>query len=137
MKNIMGFDKYNESNSSTPINIVLGTPTTIFNGFDVTDESEQQYLQDHDGKVKLGEFGFAEEWQELVDYDLSFAYIEAGKLYVTVYGIPSSINPADVIEFFTKTMDHYLTQGYGEFFETEPGNPMCMKVTHNGTEVVV
>ena len=73
----------------------------------------------------------------LIDFEKSYAYIENGKLHVVVYGLPKHINKNEVERYFKETLNQYIRQGYGEFFETYPGHPICMIVDDNGREVVV
>ena len=89
----------------------------------------------NEGKVKLTSIGFAEEWSDAVDYEKSYAFIENGKLHVVVYGLSSDRDSVE--SYFRKTLDSYIDREYGEFFETEPGCPICMIVMKNGTKKIV
>lgn len=119
------------------LKLVFGDDNTIFKKF--TDEYPEdiEFLKNNDGKVKLTTIGFAEEWQELIDYNKSYAYIDNGKLYVVVYGLPKSIDKKSIDAFFEQRLEQYIEEGYGEFFETEPGCPICMVVERDGNEVIV
>ena len=122
------------------LSMVFGDENTIFEKFDVDNSypKEVRWLKENDYRVKLrGGNGFATEWRDWVDYDKSEAFIEDGKLHVNVYGIPDHINHEAVSKYFKKELDHRLVVGYGEFFETLPGCPMCVVVKHNGKEVIV
>lgn len=130
---ISNFNKFNESNE---LIMSFGDSETIFSGFDASEE-DKQFLEDNDGRVKLSFIGFAGEWEESVNYDKSYAYIENGKLYVVVFGLPSNLNKDSVKKYFEKTLEHYINSEYGEFFETEPGCPICMKVKRNGKISIV
>jgi hypothetical protein len=149
MKNIKKFDEFvNEEkiyldvsesrNNEQPIEMIFGDKNTIFQGFDIDGDTERiEFLEQNGGKVKLCQIGFAEEWEEYIDYNNSYAYIEDGKLYVIVYGIPEYISKDAVINYYKKVMEQYLNQEYGEFFETNPGEPICMNVEYNGKSVIV
>ena len=119
------------------LKLVFGDDNTIFKKF--TDEypEDTEFLKNNDGKVKLTTIGFAEEWEELIDYNKSYAYIDNGKLYVVVYGLPKSIDKKSIDDFFEQRLEQYIEEGYGEFFETEPGCPICMVVERDGNEVIV
>jgi hypothetical protein len=117
--------------------MIFGDQNTIFKKFDDEYAEDAELLADNDGKVKLTEMGFAEEWQELVDYRNSYAYIKEGKLHVVVHGLPEHINKESVEKFFKQNLEHYTQEGDGEFFEVEEGCPIQMVVEHNGNEVKV
>jgi hypothetical protein len=111
---------------------------TIYKKFDTSEYPEYiDFLNQNDGKVNLTYIGFAEEWSGYVNFDESYAYINGGKLHVIVYGLPNHINKKTVEDYFGKMLEHYIKQGYGEFFETEPGCPICMVVERNGKDIIV
>lgn len=118
------------------IDIVIGDENINFKGYDDY-EDYAEYLELNNNKVKLTQQGFAKEWVDFVDFDESYAHISNGKLYITIYGIPKYINKDKVIEFYKNQINHRLKTGYGEFFETEPGNPICLIVNQNGKEVIL
>lgn len=120
------------------IEMVFGDENTIFKNFDVDEYPEhEEYLNENDGKVGLTYVAFACEWAELVDYDESYGYIDNGKLYVIVYGIPEHINEEAVKKYYSKTLEQYIEEEFGEFFETEPHCSICMIVERNGVDVTV
>jgi hypothetical protein len=117
--------------------MTFGDESTVFNGFDTEDKEDKEFLDSNDGKVNLTEMGFAEEWVDSIDFSRSYAFIEDGKLNVVVYGLPSSINKKSVEEYYSRNLNHYIDAEYGEFFETEPGCPICMLVIKNGETKIV
>lgn len=144
-KHIQSFNEHSKNekldlsdvSDSEKITMVFGDNDTIFKKFDDEYTEDTDFLEKNEGKVKLTPTGFAEEWSESVDYDKSFAYIDGNKLYVVVYGIPEYINRNTIEKYYERTLEQYIEQGYGEFFETEPGCPICMIVERNGKEVIV
>lgn len=136
-KEMPDFESNNEEDEEECIKMVFGDKFTVFKKFNDEDENDAEFLRDNNNRVKLGSGIFAEEWDECVDYEKSYATIEDGKLIIMVYGIPSFINKQSVINYFKKTLDYRITTGYGEFFETEEGCPICMIVEHNDKEVIV
>ena len=109
------------------IEMIFGDENTLFLGFDGEIEHN---------RVKLTTTGFAEEWSETVDYEESFAFIKNNELHVEVC-ILEWIDSDSVKDYFTSTMEQYLTQEYGEFFETQPGCPICVNVEHNGNKITL
>jgi hypothetical protein len=126
--------RFNE-NIEDHFEMMFGDESTIFKGFDTQYEEDKIYLDENEGKVKLTSTGFAEEWSDAIDYEKSYAFIENGKLYVVVYGLSSYTDSVE--SYFRKTLDSYIDREYGEFFETEPGCPICMIVMKNGTKKIV
>jgi hypothetical protein len=126
--------RFNE-NIEDHFEMMFGDESTIFKGFDTQYEEDKNYLDENEGKVKLNSIGFAEEWSDAVDYEKSYAFIENGKLHVVVYGLSSDRDSVE--SYFRKTLDSYIDREYGEFFETEPGCPICMIVMKNGTKKIV
>jgi hypothetical protein len=122
---------------SKKLTMIFGNDNTIFKKFDDEYPGDIDFLKRNDGKVNLSYIGFAEEWSDWVDFEKSYAYIDDSKLYVVVYGLPENINKKSVEDYFGKTLEQYIKKGYGEFFETEPGCPICMIVVRNGKEVIV
>ena len=117
--------------------MTFGDNKTVFKKFDDEDPEDQDFLNKNNGKVNLSYIGFAEEWSDWVDFDESCAYINNGKLYVVVYGLPDHLDKKSVEKYFGKTLEYYIKKGYGEFFETKPGYPICMVVERDGNEVIV
>ena len=116
----------------------FGDENTIFKTFDYElSEEEKLFLKESNNKVNLSITGFAEEWEDCVDYDKSYAYLEDGKLNVVVYGIQDHISKQEVVEYFGEVLESYMDRGYGEFFETDPGCPICVVVERDGKEVIV
>ena len=128
--------RFNE-NIEDHFEMMFGDESTIFKGFDTQYEEDKNYLDENEGKVKLTSTGFAEEWSDAIDYEKSYAFIENGKLYVVVYGLSSYTDRDSVESFFRSNLDSYIDREYGEFFETEPGCPICMIVMKNGTKKIV
>jgi len=122
---------------SKKLTMIFGDDNTIFKKFDDEYPEDTDFLKRNDDKVNLSYIGFAEEWADWVDFEKSYAYIDGGKLYVIVYGLPEHINKKSVEDYFAETLEQYIKQGYGEFFETEPGCPICMIVERDGKEVIV
>ena len=119
------------------LTMVFGDDNTVFKKFDDEHSEYTDFLNKHNGKVNLTYDGFAEEWEDWVDFNKSYAYIDNGKLYVVVYGLPEHLNRRLIVQYFGNTLEHYIKQGYGELFETEPGCPICMIVERDGKEVTV
>lgn len=117
--------------------MVFGDDNTVFKKFYDALPEDAVFLNTHNGKVKLGYLGFAEEWSEWVDFERSYAYVENGKLHVVVYGFPDYVNKKNVEAYFGDVLEQYIQEEYGEFFETEPGCPILMVVERNGKEVMV
>lgn len=145
MNKIKTFEQHSEQR---PIEMVFGDENTIFKEFDVHYEGDDEdmieisftdrlYLDENDGKARLTDTGFPIEWSRYVDYDKSYAFIKEGKLHVIVYGLPSYINKVQVEEYYQRCLDSYIDREYGEFFETEPGCPLCMVVIKNGKKRIV
>jgi hypothetical protein len=146
MKDLKHIKRFNEAqenlnisdvSDSKKLTMIFGDDNTIFKKFDDEYPEDTDFLKRNDGKVNLSYIGFAEEWSDWVDFEKSYAYIDGGKLYVIVYGLPEQINKKSVEDYFSKTLEQYIKQGYGEFFETEPGCPICMIVERDGKEVIV
>ena len=141
--NVKSFKEFNENlnisdvSDSEKLTMVFGDDNTVFKKFNDEYTEDIDFLNKHNGKVNLSYIGFAEEWSDWVDFDKSYAYIDNGKLYVVVYGLPDHLNKKSVEKYFGKTIEQYIKQGYGEFFETEPGCPICMVVERDGKEVIV
>ena len=133
----------NKTSMTDVIEMVFGDKNTVFKEFDDDSEHEEysgfdkSIYDKNDGKVKLTGTGFPDEWREAVDYDKSYAFIKDEKLNVIVYGIPEWINPKSVKKYYESTLEQYIKQGYGEFFELKPHCPLCMIVIRNGEEVIV
>ncbi len=142
-RHIKNFGQFKENlnisdvSDSEKLTMVFGDDNTIFKKFDNEYPEDTDFLNKNNGKVNLDYTGFAEEWSEWVNFEKSYAYIDGGKLYVVVYGLPEHINKKSVEDYFGKTLEQYIKQGYGEFFETNPGNPICMIVERDGKDVVV
>jgi len=121
------------------LTMVFGDENTIYEKFNTNDDypEDAEWLNKNNHKVNLSGDGFASEWRDWVDYDKSQAFIQDGKLHVNVYGIPDHINHKAVSKSFKGDLDYRLKVGYGEFFETLPGCPICVVVRHNGKEVIV
>lgn len=117
--------------------MVFGDSNTIFKEFYDLSPEEIDFLDKNNGRVNLSYFGFAEEWSDWVDFDTSYAYIDNGKLYVVVNGLPEHINRKSVEKYFGETLEQYIKQEYGEFFETELGCPVCVVVERDGKKVIV
>ena len=132
MENIQKWSEFNEDNE---IEMIFGEQDTLYIGFDIDTAEEKEYLENN--HVKLTITGFAEEWVEYVNYDLSYAFISNNKLHVKVYGIPDIFNEKIVIEYYTRTIEQYLITEYGEFFETLPGCPICAIVEYNGSRILI
>ena len=128
--------RFNES-IEDHLEMIFGDESTIFKGFNTEYDEDNNYLSDNNGKVKLTSTGFAEEWSDVIDYEKSYAFIENDKLHVVVYGIPSYIKRELVEDYFRTNLNNYIDKEYGEFFETEPGCPICMIVIKNGTKKIV
>ena len=126
-----------QKNDNGTLDLVFGDDNLIFKGFDDSYQDDKDYLIRNNYRVRLTEIGFAEKWAELVNYEKSFAYIEGGKLYVTIIGLPKYICRKTVEEFFKHDLDQYIESEYGEFFETEPGYPICMVVYKDGKRRIV
>ena len=138
-KHIQSFRKFNENSNisdSEKLTMVFGDTNTVFKKFDDVMPEDTDFLNRHNGKVNLSYIGFSEECSDWVDFDRSYAYIDNGKLYVVVYGLPDHLKKS-VEKYFDKTIEQYIKSGYGEFFETEPGCPICMVVERDGKEVIV
>ena len=116
--------------------MIFGDNMTIYQKFDEYPE-ETIFLKNSNGKVKLRFIGFAVEWRDYVDYDMSYAYIDNGKLYVVVHGLPIYFDKKYIEKYYNETLEQYIKQGYGAFFETDPGCPICMIVNRNGLDVIV
>lgn len=119
------------------LTMVFGDDSIVYKNFNCEYPEDNDFLNKNNGKVNLSCIGFAEEWSNLVDFEKSYSYIDNGKLYVVVYGLPEYLNKKSVYEYYGKTLDHYIKQGFGEFFETEPACPICMIVEINGDKVIV
>lgn len=121
------------------VKMIFGDDKTIFKKFDVDEwfPEHKKTLVDNNGKVALTEIGFASEWEGWVDFDESYAYIDDGKLYVMVYGMPEHINEKSVKAYYNKTIEQYIEDGFGEFFEVAPGCPICMIVERDGVDHIV
>lgn len=119
------------------LTMVFGDDNTVFKKFDDEHSEYTDFLNKHNGKVNLTYDGFAEEWEDWVDFDKSYAYIDNGKLYVVVYGLPEHLNRRLIEKYFGNTLEHYIKQGYGELFNTDSGCPICMIVERDGKEVTV
>lgn len=111
--------------------MVFGNKNTIFKKFIIHSIEEEKYLKATDGFVNLTSEGFADEWKYEVDYNNSKACIKDGKLHIFVYGLPDYLNKSKIKKYFKETLDQYIEQEYGEFFETLPGWPICMTVESN------
>lgn len=122
---------------SEKLTMVFGDDNTVFKKFNDEYPEDTDFLNKNDGKVNLCYIGFAEEWSDWVDFDKSYVYIDNGKLYVVVYGLPDHFNKKSIEKYFGEKIEHYIKQWYGEFFETEPGCPICMIVERDGKEVIV
>jgi hypothetical protein len=118
------------------IKMVFGDDNTIFKKFHDEYPEDTDFLKRNNGKVTLSYDGLASEWEDWVDFENSYAYIDNGKLYVFVYGIPEFINKKTVEDYFGKIIEKNIKEGYGETFETEPGNPICMVVERDGEEII-
>ena len=80
------------------------------------------------GKVSLCG-GFAEEWEDYVDYDKSCAYIIDGILYVEIYGIPDYFKEEEIVKFYKEEFDHWTENGeVYEMFEIENYYPINIKI---------
>jgi hypothetical protein len=119
------------------IKIVFGDDKTIFKNFIIETEEEKIAFKNSECKVKLTFTLFADEWDDLVDYNKSYAYLENGKLILNIYGIPDFINPVIVEEYARRVMNQYLKQGYGELFTLIKYCPLCVIVDYNDKEVIV
>ena len=128
-----------ETISEKCLTMVFGNKNTKYLKFHTDDDFPEDYewLEMHNHVVNLSGFGFASEWVDWVDDNKSKAYIKGGKLYVEVYGLPDHINHKAVLKYFKRQLEHSLEIGYGEFFEGEPGCPICVVVEYNGREVIV
>ena len=118
--------------------MTFGNSKTLYKNFDTDGYPEDlEFLKNNNNKVNLSTIGFASEWEDYVNYSKSNAYIKDNKLYVEVYGLPDFINTSTVKTYYSKVLDQYIEEEYGEFFETDPGCPICMIVEHNGNNVIV
>jgi hypothetical protein len=118
------------------LEMVFGNKDTIFKGFN-TSIQEEKFLQENNGFVNLCSIGFAYEWSDYVDYNKSKACIKDGKLHIFVHGLPDFLDKSKVEEYFKKTLDHFIKEEYGEFFETLPGCPICMIIESESVEKIV
>ncbi len=138
MKDIQKFNDFNDGKLLMVFGNNLSMCSTYFKKFDDQSQEDKDFLNKNGGKVKLSYIGFAEEWSDYVDFDKSYAYIDSGKLYVAVYGLPDHLNKNSIQKYYEDTLKYYTKKGYGEFFETNPGCPICMIVKNeDGIEVVV
>ena len=121
------------SKEESVLEMVFGNKNTIFKKFNINFIEEERFLEENQGFVNLSNIGFANEWDDYVDYNKSKACIKDGKLHIFVHGLPDYLNKDKIKKYFKKILDHYIKEEYGEFFETLPGWPICMIVESNST----
>ncbi len=121
------------------LELVFGDENTIYKNFDLGEDYSdiEKTLKSNNNRVSVNYGLFSSEYEDYVDFDLSYAYLDKGKLHIVIYGIPNHISHDYVRMDINRTLEQYIKQGYGELFDFTDNSPICIVVERNGKNIIV
>ena len=121
------------------LELVFGDENTIYKNFDLGEDYSdiEKTLKSNNNKVSVNYGLFSSEYGDYVDFDLSYTYLDKGKLHIVIYGVPRHISHDYVKMDINRTLEQYIKQGYGELFDITDNSPICVVVERNGKNIIV